>query len=38
MPYNIGCGAAGGDWNIYFDMIKNFAYINQINVTLYKLH
>ena len=36
MPYNIGCGAAGGNWNIYSKMIEDFANDNQIYVTLYK--
>jgi hypothetical protein len=38
MPYNIGCGAAGGDWDVYFQMINNFANNYQIHVTLYKLY
>ena len=38
MPYNIGCGTAGGDWDVYFQMIKNFANNYQIHVTLYKLY
>ena len=37
MPYNIGCGAAGGDWQIYYKMIENFANDNQIYMTLYKI-
>ena len=24
-PYKIGCGAAGGNWNIYFNLLKMFA-------------
>jgi len=24
-PWQIGCGAAGGDWDVYFKMINNFA-------------
>lgn len=23
MPYNIGCGLAGGDWNVVFDILRN---------------
>ena len=37
MPYNIGCGAAGGDWNIYHKIIEDFANKEKINITLYKL-
>ena len=25
-PFKIGCGLAGGSWNIYLRMIENFAY------------
>jgi len=24
-PWGIGCGAAGGDWNVYYKIIGNFA-------------
>ena len=37
MPYNIGCGSAGGNWNEYYDYIKNFANKEKIQITLYKL-
>ncbi len=37
IPYNIGCGLAGGNWNIYYSMIEEFAVNTKINVTLYKL-
>ena len=37
MPYNIGCGLAGGDWDQYFLAITNFARRYQIYITLYKL-
>jgi len=37
MPFNIGCGAAGGDWNVYYKMIEEFATKEKIHVTLYKL-
>jgi len=37
MPYNIGCGFGGGDWAVYYAMIKEFATNNKIHVTLYKL-
>jgi len=36
-PFNIGCGAAGGDWNIYYNAIQTFANKQKINITLYKL-
>lgn len=28
-PYNIGCGLAGSDWNVYLEMIKKFAEKNK---------
>lgn len=34
-PYKIGCGLAGGDWNLYYDMIKDFA--SDKVVYIYKL-
>ena len=37
MPYNIGCGAAGGDWNIYYKILTDFANKEKIHITLYKL-
>lgn len=36
MPYNIGCGAAGGDWNIYYKIINDFADKHNIYITFYK--
>lgn len=35
MPYGIGCGAAGADWEEYLGMIEEFARYK--DVTLYKL-
>lgn len=35
LPYNIGCGLAGGDWNIVYKIIEE-VFINY-NVTIYKL-
>ena len=37
-PMGIGCGLAGGDWNVYLNLIKQFK-INNPNtkVTIYKL-
>lgn len=37
LPYNIGCGSAGGDWNKYFGLIESFTNKFGVNVTLYKL-
>lgn len=37
MPFNIGCGAAGGDWDTYYEIINNFAKNKKIYITLYKL-
>lgn len=36
MPYNIGCGIAGGDWNLYYKEIENFADKIKLPVILYK--
>lgn len=33
MPFGIGCGLAGGDWNTYYKILQNC----KLNVTLYKL-
>jgi len=35
IPYNLGCGLAGGDWNIVYKMIEEV--FNDYNVTIYKL-
>lgn len=35
MPYGIGCGAAGGDWIAYLELIKEFS--EELDITLYKL-
>ncbi len=37
MPFNIGCGAAGGDWNTYYTILTDFANKEKIHITLYKL-
>lgn len=37
IPYNIGCGAARGDWTVYSQIIEKFAIDNNIKVTIYKL-
>lgn len=41
-PWRIGCGAAGGDWGRYIEILKDFeGFINKrnpkANVTIYKL-
>lgn len=40
-PYKIACGAAGGDWNAYLDMLTRFAnYVEKAQgakVVIYKL-
>lgn len=37
-PYMIGCGLAGGDWETYLKMIKEFAKTyNNIHIVIYKL-
>ncbi len=37
LPYNIGCGLAGGNWDEYYEIIKQFSNKYFIPVTLYKL-
>ena len=37
-PWRIGCGAAGGDWGAYIEMLKDFEASIDGNVTIYKLH
>ena len=36
IPYNIGCGLAGGDWNIVSKMIEEIFGQSSINCVLYK--
>ena len=37
LPYKIGCGLAGGDWNRYFNVIDTFSRKHpNIQITLYK--
>jgi hypothetical protein len=36
--YGIGCGLAGGDWNIYYNLINNFAQKTDAKVVLYQLN
>ena len=36
MPYNIGCGLAGGDWNSYIKIIKDLAQLYKRNITIYQ--
>jgi O-acetyl-ADP-ribose deacetylase (regulator of RNase III) len=37
-PWGIGCGAAGGDWNFYHELIKKFAAaIPTVDVRIYHL-
>ena len=35
MPYNIGCGLAGGHWPTYYNEIMNWAIANGVYVALY---
>jgi O-acetyl-ADP-ribose deacetylase (regulator of RNase III) len=37
MPYGIGCGLAGGDWNIVYKMIEKLSVKYNRDVYLYKL-
>ena len=36
IPYNIGCGLAGGDWNIVSKMIEEIFGQSSIDCVLYK--
>lgn len=36
-PWGIGCGAAGGDWGKYIEILKNFESYIKGNVVIYKL-
>lgn len=36
-PYKIGCGLAGGDWNVIYPMLKEFADKVQQNVFIVRL-
>jgi len=36
-PWRIGCGAAGGDWDLYLGLIKDFAAKIEGDVCIYKL-
>lgn len=38
-PWGVGCGAAGGDWNLYHELISKFAehVKNKAEVRIYKL-
>lgn len=36
-PYNIGCGLAGGDWNIVRELIENRFATEDVEVEIYKL-
>ena len=36
-PYGIGCGAAGGNWDEYFNMLKAFANAVKGDVYIYRL-
>lgn len=36
-PYHIGCGAAGGNWEDYFELLLEFAQTYDVAVMIYKL-
>jgi O-acetyl-ADP-ribose deacetylase (regulator of RNase III) len=36
-PWQIGCGAAGGNWGTYIDMIYGFNDRTEADVTIYKM-
>ena len=38
IPYEIGCGLAGGDWNDYYKVLSDYCNNNpKISITIYKL-
>lgn len=37
IPYKIGCGYGGGDWNIVYSMIENLSKDFDHDITLYRL-
>ncbi|GAB6429216.1 hypothetical protein bcgnr5378_28220 [Bacillus cereus] len=37
MPYNIGCGRAGGDWHVVVALIEELSYLHKKDIYLYKL-
>lgn len=37
LPYGIGCGLAGGDWDDTYALIKRFADYVDFDITLYRL-
>ncbi|KAJ1444731.1 hypothetical protein M885DRAFT_552176 [Pelagophyceae sp. CCMP2097] len=37
LPYNVGCGLAGGDWKLYSKTVDAFARDHGVDVTLYDL-
>lgn len=38
IPYKIGCGLAGGNWNEYLNIIKEFSRDNNISVMIYRIN
>ena len=34
IPSHIGCGLSGGDWNMYFNIIEDFAKNTGIDITI----
>ncbi|KZD66342.1 macro domain-containing protein [Bacillus cereus] len=37
MPYNIGCGRAGGDWHVVVALIEELSYLHKKDIYLYKI-
>ncbi len=37
MPYNIGCGAAGGNWEEYYNALVELIVVHPIDIKIYKL-
>jgi hypothetical protein len=37
LPYGIGCGLAGGDWNSHQDALTKFADERDLNILLYRV-
>ena len=36
MPFKIGCGLAGGDWTLYFNVIRDFAKRSGVKIGIVK--
>lgn len=37
VPYNLGCGYAGGDWNIVSNILKDLSDVTGVDIYVYRL-